>query len=330
MPGTAAGLHVNPDDPVQNLQGAAKYLKMQYQKFGRWDLALAAYNAGAGAVSKYGGIPPYAETQNYVKNIMANAQNMAGGSIPGANAPTPPVPGSPGAPQTGDLAGMVKTLGLGGTTSPLQNVLNFASPSDASVAQLGSLGGLAQKTAQAAKAPIDASQQIGLPALGLASPPGGPSPLAAAGGQVDPYKIDAIPTTKYLDGRVPMVTGGNIQAKYPNLSAQSHVDWEHVNPRLLKVINDQAAKMGGVAVLTSGYRDNQYSAAHGGFANDPHTHGVAVDVYINGHPIGDVIPPEVWAKAGVRSGNTPGFYHGKPDPEHLDLIGIPVKGGPKA
>lgn len=330
MPGTAAGLHVNPDDPVQNLQGAAKYLKMQFQKFGRWDLALAAYNAGAGAVSKYGGIPPYTETQNYVKNIMANAQHMAGGNIPGAN--TIPgangVPVAPQAPPIGaDLASMTKTLGLGGTASPLQNVLNFASPSDASVAQLGSLGGLAQKTAQASKAPIDPSQQIGLPQLGLAPPPGGASPLADAGAKVDPYAINAIPTTKYMNGRAPMVTGGNIAAKYPGLAAQSQVDWEHVNPRLLQVLSKQAQKHGIVIVLNSGYRDNAYSVAHGGFANDPHTHGTAVDAYVNGHPIGDVISPEEWAKLGVRSGNTPGFYKGKPDPEHLDLMGIPVKGG---
>ncbi|MBP7240911.1 lytic transglycosylase domain-containing protein [Amaricoccus sp.] len=70
MPGTARLLRVNPHDPKQNLEGGARYLSMQYRKFGDWRLALAAYNAGPGAVEKHGGVPPYAETQQYVKKIL--------------------------------------------------------------------------------------------------------------------------------------------------------------------------------------------------------------------------------------------------------------------
>lgn len=70
MPGTARTLGVNPYDPRQNLEGGARYLSQQYRRFKDWRLALAAYNAGPGAVEKYGGIPPYRETQNYVRKIM--------------------------------------------------------------------------------------------------------------------------------------------------------------------------------------------------------------------------------------------------------------------
>ena len=70
MPGTARKLGVNPRDPKQNLEGGAKYLSQQYAKFKSWRLALAAYNAGPGAVQKYNGVPPYKETRNYVKVIL--------------------------------------------------------------------------------------------------------------------------------------------------------------------------------------------------------------------------------------------------------------------
>lgn len=80
MPGTAQGYGIDPYDPNQAIPAAAKYLRNSYNKFGSWPLALAAYNAGGGAVGKYGGIPPYPETQNYVKNIMA----MAGMAVPAA------------------------------------------------------------------------------------------------------------------------------------------------------------------------------------------------------------------------------------------------------
>ncbi|MFP7672928.1 lytic transglycosylase domain-containing protein [Marivita sp. S0852] len=69
MPGTARDLRVDPTDPAQNLEGGARYLKQQYRTFGNWRLALAAYNAGPGAVQKHKGIPPYRETRNYVKKI---------------------------------------------------------------------------------------------------------------------------------------------------------------------------------------------------------------------------------------------------------------------
>lgn len=70
MPGTAETLGVDIDDPKANLEGGARYLRMMYDKFGSWRLALAAYNAGPGAVEEHDGIPPYAETEDYVKAIL--------------------------------------------------------------------------------------------------------------------------------------------------------------------------------------------------------------------------------------------------------------------
>ena len=80
MPGTAAGLGVTDvTDPQQSLEGGAKYLKQQLDAFGG-DVtkALAAYNAGPGAVQRFGGVPPYAETQSYVQKVQAFAAAYRG------------------------------------------------------------------------------------------------------------------------------------------------------------------------------------------------------------------------------------------------------------
>ncbi|WP_333829951.1 lytic transglycosylase domain-containing protein [Pararhodobacter sp.] len=70
MPDTALLLGVNPDDPRQNLEGGARYLRMMFERFGDWRLALAAYNAGPEAVQRHNGIPPYRETTDYVRIVL--------------------------------------------------------------------------------------------------------------------------------------------------------------------------------------------------------------------------------------------------------------------
>jgi soluble lytic murein transglycosylase-like protein len=94
MPGTAASLGVtDPTDPAQAIDGGAKYLRQQLDSFGGdVEKALAAYNAGPGAVSKYGGIPPYAETQAYVQKVMGYAREY------GLGAPAPAAPAASAAP----------------------------------------------------------------------------------------------------------------------------------------------------------------------------------------------------------------------------------------
>ena len=74
MPATAKGMGVNALDPTSAIDGAARYLSNLTKQFGSTELALAAYNAGPGTVSRYGGVPPYTETQNYVRAVMSKAE----------------------------------------------------------------------------------------------------------------------------------------------------------------------------------------------------------------------------------------------------------------
>lgn len=295
MPSTAAGMGVNPLDPIQSLKGGAQYLRSMLDRFQSVPLAVAAYNAGPGAVSKYGGIPPYKETQDYVKNVMGSMSGIA-----------PPSPGGTTSP------GGVSVASPQTQTRQLPNFTD---------ADLGLLSKVGSDSAAAAGAASQPDPGVPLPAIA-------PRPTTPPNPDQSNPQVPLLPV-QGLTGNQPMIFGGRNDL-YSNLHFASHVDFQHVNPRLLQAINKVAAKQGVIAEITSGYRSNSYSPRVGGFAGDPHTKGLAVDAYIGGHPIGEVLGPETWQKLGIVSGAVPGFYKGKPDPEHLQLAGVPYKGGPSA
>lgn len=78
MPATASALGVDPHDRLQNLDGSARYLLMMLETFGTADLALAAYNAGPGAVKRYSGIPPYPETRGHIARVQTVFARLKG------------------------------------------------------------------------------------------------------------------------------------------------------------------------------------------------------------------------------------------------------------
>lgn len=90
MPGTARGVGLkDPFEPISALDASAKHMAALLRNLGSYPLALAGYNAGAGAVQKYGGIPPYRETQNYVKAILGSLDpsTLGRSSSPSASVP---------------------------------------------------------------------------------------------------------------------------------------------------------------------------------------------------------------------------------------------------
>lgn len=156
MPATAKELGVDPTDPMQNLEGAAKYLSQQLKRFGSPELALAAYNAGPTRVARLGRVPNIAETQNYVKTILGEGQTtmatpfdrareeelrmqmLATGMAP-RTAPRAPLsalrqdrPQAAAAPQQrrGGLGGIMDYLGKQSPTTGLSRAEQFAAALD--------------------------------------------------------------------------------------------------------------------------------------------------------------------------------------------------------
>jgi hypothetical protein len=164
MPGTARGLGVNPNRPGQNLRGGARYLRQQLTAFGGdYRKALAAYNAGPGAVKKYGGVPPYAETRAYVNAIL-------GGSNPRAPRGGGAAPRPGGAPRPAGWTGGQSLLELAGSS-----VGNVPQGSEGILPLLQALG--------AQKPQVPSSGALTPPAASAAPvmPQGAQTPLSGGG-----------------------------------------------------------------------------------------------------------------------------------------------------
>jgi murein DD-endopeptidase MepM/ murein hydrolase activator NlpD len=137
MPGTAAGMKIDPMNAAQALTAAAQLDAQNLQKYGGdWGTALAAYNAGGGNVDKYGGIPPFAETQSYVNTILGGAKNVVqqvGNAVSGAAQTV-----SSAAAQTGQTASDLLNQGTSAvnqTGQTAQDVLAAAFPDATQTAQ---------------------------------------------------------------------------------------------------------------------------------------------------------------------------------------------------
>ena len=124
MPSTASGLGVtNPFDPLQSLEGGARFLAGALKRFGgNQELALAAYNAGPGAVEKYGGIPPYAETQAYVPRVLGYAAQYRAAGFGQTPAAAPVA-----APASGSDASIVAAAESSAPSAAAQHAIQVAS-----------------------------------------------------------------------------------------------------------------------------------------------------------------------------------------------------------
>lgn len=255
MPGTARGLGVNPNNPIDNLKGGMKYLGHLISSFKSVPLALAAYNAGPGAVHKYGGIPPYKETQNYVKSIMG----MAGTSSAAPNA----VVKSTKMPNLQQF--LASQLGqnptkapkpTAPTENPLQAAMDVSAPSEETVNILSKLGGMAGRAAESASEPIP----LPVPNTPLQGMGGGNSPAATTPSL--PYGGPA--------GKVAVAEGANRPGA-------------HLKPGIISFARRVAGVYGQPITIGTGTNHNQY--VQGTTRQSAHWTGGAADIPASGRSL---------------------------------------------
>lgn len=207
MPATGEGMGVtDPFDAGQNILGGAHYLKVQYERFGSWDLAFAAYNAGPGTVMQYGGIPPYPETRSYVDILNGYLDAMT---------PTPAAPAASatsatskqeasattavaGGPERTDRAALVATNR--GAAALAHQRVGFGNPAGRVAAEASSLalsGAGLERVALSASLSGQGSREV-LEGLDITET------MALAG--LDRRRMELLPT-RSASGTVPMGTG---------------------------------------------------------------------------------------------------------------------------
>jgi hypothetical protein len=162
---------------------------------------------------------------------------------------------------------------------------------------------------------------------------GQPPPPPASSTSTTTRSSSSAPAASPVPGAIPgaggrltypaMTRGG--ADPWPYLQFTANADWQHVDLWLLDRLNDVGRRLGKVITVFSGYRSPSYSASVGGYANDPHTRGVAVDAWIGSTPIGSYGNAFAVLKSeGLESGAQPNFYNGQPDPTHVQFPGSGV------
>lgn len=244
MPGTAKDMGAtDPSNPSQNIMAGAKYLSQQLDKYKDPALALAAYNAGPGAVDKHGGIPPFPETQGYVKSIMSAYQ----GAAPAPAAATAQAPqGMPGLPPVaGQMPGLTNAAGSPAATQAMPAQSNASG-------QLPGLPPTAGTSPQANDA--DPLQKL-MARAGIAQ---------TAGKQGAPAQVsNALPPQPQIDPFVQLVAKANTAAATPSIPKTGILDLPAaaVEPIATMATGAVGGLIGGAARLGSAVMGNSMEDA---------------------------------------------------------------------
>lgn len=304
MPATAASLRVNPLDPIANLDGGARYLRQQYDRFGTWELALAAYNAGPGNVES-GAWKTFSETTRYVKNVLGDWKTGVSTSSPPVSSTPASIPSQPSTvvtlpPPSGQwrlspsfndplAAGAFPNDPFGAATfSGLGKIAQGWKPTS-------TLAGILQSVERAPPAP-------------LGGKPAKPAPAA-------PVPVPAPPTAT-LAPVPPGTTKGGKVGDMSWIFAQPGVNLGPVDPHLLSAVNALGQFLGKKITVNSGYRTRAQQAGlyqayvNSGFniahiaakpGTSNHERGQALDLAIDGVPITLAVPAATLARFGLHT-----------------------------